>query len=63
VTQNCNRVDATIISKYVTQANAIRKYQLLVGSIRTVTGETFVSKSMVNVNAHHKEGFYYFYLW
>ena len=27
----CNKVDATIINKYGTQANAIRKYQLLVG--------------------------------
>ena len=26
-----NRVDATIISRYGTQANVIRKYQLLVG--------------------------------
>ena len=26
---------------------------------RTVTSDTFVSKYMVNVNAYHKEGFYY----
>ena len=29
---------------------------------RTVTGETFVSKCMVNVNAYHKEGFYFMVL-
>jgi len=28
---------------------------------RTVTGETFVSKCIVNVNAYHKEGFYFIF--
>ena len=28
---------------------------------RTVTGETFVSKCMVTVNAYHKEGFYFIF--
>ena len=26
---------------------------------RTVTNDTFISKYMVNVNAYHKEGFYF----
>ena len=31
-------------------------------SNRTVTGETYVSKCMVNVNAYHKERFYFMVL-
>ena len=59
MTQKCNTVDATIVTKMLPRLMLFQNNNYGYGN-RTVTGETFKSKYMVNVNAYHKEGFYFY---